>query len=274
MYIVRDKLTTMDNSVLLQFDPLDSRTKPDDPDSPGGHPFDGLFGGRKPTSLKPSKTKRHSINLIDLGASSFAEAGESSDETNGDDKSSRLVDAPRFNDGSSGTEDGIQGAYKLTLKPHVVPASVQVPGPLPADPFSPPCLVKLEASLSDTTSLYSSQNTLRYSQSSAPRTPPRDFMLSTSFTPVPENMHYLPTASLSSLNSLKMSEFVPARRKSSLDLEIQLEGRLHDGSFDILNGELNISTIGDVSFTSIDAEGPVKEILPPCQSLQHESDDS
>lgn len=276
MYIVHHELTTMDNSVLLQFDPLDSRTKPDDPDPPGGHAFDGLFGGRKPTGLKPSKSKRHSINLIDLGASPFAEAGESSEETDGEvgDKSSRLVDAPRFDDGSSDTGDGTQGAYELTSKLHVVPAPVQVPGPLPTDPFSPPCLVKLEASLSDTTSLYSSQNTLRYSQSSAPRTPPRDFMLSTNFTPVPENMHYLPTSSLSSLNSLKMSEFVPARRKSSLDLEIQLEGRLHDGSFDILNGELNLSTIGDVSFTSIDAEEPVKETLPPCHSLQQESDDS
>lgn len=99
-------------------------------------------------------------------------------------------------------------------------------------------------------------------------------MLSTNFTPVPENMHYLPTSSLSSLNGLKMSEFVPARRRSSLDLETQLAGRLHDASFDLLNGELNLSTVGDVSFTSIGTEERVKETLPPFHPLQHESDDS
>ena len=269
----------MDNSVLLQFDPLDSRTKTqvtDNPDSPGGQAFDGLFGGPKPTGLKPSKSKRHSINLIDLGASPFAEAGESSEETDEElvgNKASQLVDAPRFNDGGSDTEDEIQGACKLTSKLHV-PALIQVRDPLPADPFSPPCLVKPEAPFPGANSLYSSQNTLRYSQSSAPRTPPRDFTLSTNFTPVPENMPYLPTSSLSSLNGLKMSEFAPARRRSSLDLETQLERRLHDASFDILNGELNLSTVGDVSFTSIGAEERVKEILPPFHSLQHEPDDS
>ena len=267
----------MDNSVLLQFDPLDPRTKTrvaDDHNSPSGHTFDALFGGPK---LKPSRSKRQSINLIDLGASPFAVADETSDETDDElvgNKTTRLVDVPRFEDGGSDTEDEIQGACKLTSKPHVVPASVQVREPFPADPFSPPCLDKQEAPFSDTTSLYSSQNTLRNSQSLAPRTPPRDLMLSTNFTPVPENMHYLPTSSLSALNCLKMSEFAPTRRRSSIDLETQLEGRLPDASFDILNGELNFSTVGDVSFASIGAEERVEQAPPHFPSLQHESDNT
>jgi len=270
----------MDNSVLLQFDPLDRQTKmgvTSDPDSPGGLAFAGLFGGPKPTGLKPSRSKRHSINLIDLGASPFAEAEESSEETDDElvgNKTSRLVDVPRFDDSSPDPEDETQGACKLTSKPHVVPASIHVGEPLPADPFSPPNLVKPEASFSDNTSLYSSQNTLRNSQSPALSTRPRDLMLSTNFTPVPENMHYLPTSSLSSLNGLKMSEFVPARRRSSLDLETQLKGRLLDASFDILNEELSISTMGDVSFTSIGVEECVQENPPPFRSLQHESNNS
>jgi hypothetical protein len=271
----------MDNSVLLQFDPLDPRTKTrvtDGRDSPSGHAFTALFGSPKLTRLKPSRSKRQSIDLIDLGASPFAEADESSDETDEElvgNKTSRLVDVPRFEDGGSDTEDETQDACTLTSKPHVVPpASVQVREPLPADPFSPPCLVKPEASFCDTTSLYSSQNTLRNSQCPAPRTPPRDLMLSTNFVSVPENMHYLPTSSLSSLNCLKMSEFAPARRRSSIDLKTQLEGRLPDASFDILNGELNLSTVGDVSFVSIGAEERVEQILPPFPSLQHESDNT
>lgn len=267
----------MDNSVLLQFDPLDPRMKTrvtDDRASPSGHMFDGLFGSPKPTCLKPSRSKRQSINLIDLGASPLAEADESSDETDDEpvgDKTARLVDVPRFEDGSSPTEDETQDSCKPTSKPHVVPASVQVPERLAADPFSPPCLVKSETLSSDTTSLYSSQNTLRNSRSPAPRTPPRDLTLSTNFTPVPDNMYYLPTSSLSSLNCLKISEFAPARRRSSIDLETQLESRLPDASFDILNGELNLSTVGDVSFTSIGAEECVEQVLPPFPSLQDES---
>ena len=66
-----------------------------------------------------------------------------------------------------------------------------------------------------------------------------------------------------------MSEFVPARRRSSIDLETQLEGRFHDASFDILNGELNISNVGDLSFMSIGAEERVEEILPHLHPLQH-----
>jgi hypothetical protein len=267
----------MDNSVLLQFDPLDPRTKTrvtDDPGSPGGHAFTELFGGPKPTGLKLSRSKRHSINLIDLGASPLAEAEESSEGTDDEpvgNKTSRLVDVPRFDDDGSDTEDDNQEPCKLTTKPDV-PASVQVREPLPADPFSPPALVKPEALDSETTSLYPFQNTSRNLPFPAAKTPLRDLMLSTNFTPVPENMHYLPMSSLSSLNDFKMSGFLPARRRSSIDLETQLEGRLPDVSFDILNGELNLSTVGDLSFTSIDAEERVEGILPPLRSLQHESD--
>ena len=270
----------MDNSVLLQFDPFDPRMKTrvtDDRASPSGNAFEELFGGPKSTCLKPSRSKRQSINLIDLGASPLAEADESSDETDDElvgNKTSRLVDVPSFEDASSHTEDETQNSRKLTSNSHVVPTSVQVPELLPADPFSPPCLVKPEAPFSDTTSLHSSQNTLRNSQSPAPRTPPRDLTLSTNFTPVPENMHYLPTSSLSFLNRLKMSEFAPARRRSSIDLGTQLRGRISDASFDILNGELNLSTVGDVSFASIGAEERVEQVLPPSHSLQHESDNA
>ncbi len=270
----------MDNSVLLQFDPLDPRMKTrvtDVRDSPRGNAFEELFGDPKPACLKRSRSKRQSINLIDLGASPLAEADEGSDETDDEpvgNKTSRLVDVPRFEDDDSHTEDETQNFRKLTPKPHAVPASVQVPERLPTDPFSPPCLVKPEAPLPDTTSLYSSQNTLRNSQSPAPRTPPRDLTLSTNFTPVPENMHYLPTSSLSSLNCLKMSEFAPGRRRSSIDLGTQLEGQLSEASFDILNGELNLSTVGDVSFASIGAEEHVEQVLPPFSPVQHESDNA
>jgi hypothetical protein len=268
----------MDSSVLLQFDPLDPRMKTrvaDDRDSPSGQVFDELFGRPKPTCLKPSRSKRQSINLIDLGASPFADADESSDETDDEpvgNKTSRLVDVPRFEGGGLHTEDETQGSCKLTSKPDVVPASIQVPERNAADPFSPPYLLKPEAPFSDSTSLYS----LRNSHSLAPTTPPRDLTLSTNFTPVPENMHYLPASSLSSLNSLKISEFAPARRRSSIDLETQLEGQLLDASFDILNGELNLSTstVGGVSFASIDAEERVEQVLPPCPSLQYESDNT
>lgn len=264
----------MDSSVLLQFDPLDPRMRTraaDDPDSPA---FAGLFGGQKPTGLKPSRSKKHSINLIDLGASPFAEADESGEETDDElgDKTTRLVDVPRFDDGGSDTEDETQNTCKLTSKAHVVPASVQLREPLPADPFSPPRLVEPEAPFSDTASLYSSQNTLPNSQSPAPKTPNHDLMLSTNFTPVSENMYYLPTSSLSSLNGLKISEFVPARRRSSIDLKTQLEGRPPDASFDILNGELNLSTVGDVSFTSTGTDECVEGVLPPLRSPQHAPD--
>jgi len=270
----------MDNSVLLQFDPFDPRMKTrvaDDRDVPSGQVFEGLFGGPKPTCLKPSRSKRQSINLIDLGASPLAEADESSDETDDEpvgNKTSRLVDVPRFEDDGSHTEDETQDSCELTSKPHAVPASAQVPARITADPFSPPYLVKPEAPYSDTTPLYSSQNTLRNSHSPASRTPPRDLTLSTNFTPVPENMHYLPTSSLSSLNCLKISEFAPVRRRSSIDLETKLERRLPDASFDLLNGELNLSTVGDVSFTSVDAEERVKQVLPPFPFLQYESDNT
>ena len=270
----------MDNSVLLQFDPFDPRMKTrvtDDRTSPSGNAFQELFGGPKPACLKPSRSKRHSINLIDLGASPFAEADESSDETDDQpvgNKTFRLVDVPSIEDGGSHTEDEIQNARKLTSEPHVVPLSVQVPERLPADPFSPPCLVKPEAPFSDTTSLSCSQNTLRDSQFPARGTPPHDLMLSTNFTPVPENMHYLPTSSVSFLNRLKMSEFAPAPRRSSIDLGTQLRGRISDASFDILNGELNLSTVGDVSFVSIGAEERVEQGPPPLSALQHESDNA
>jgi hypothetical protein len=88
-----------------------------------------------------------------------------------------------------------------------------------------------------------------------------DLLVSTNFIPVPANLPSLLNASLSSLRQSGTESVTSTgrRRRSSIDLDQELQAKSPDSSFDILRGELEIGNSADVSFVS-NADDPLKLI--------------
>lgn len=81
-----------------------------------------------------------------------------------------------------------------------------------------------------------------------------DLSMSTNFTPVPASLPSLLNASFSSLRTSGTSSVTSSarRRRSSIDLDKELDIKSPDSSFDILRGELEIGNSADASFITAD----------------------
>jgi hypothetical protein len=229
-----------DNSILLQFDPLNSpshsptahktpgRRRDRDPQSPVAAFFSSV--DKSKTLLATVKKRKDQQDLIDLSQTPLPPR----------------VDL-RFGDPSSATP------LPFGKLNHAENASHSSSGPV-FDPFSPPAVAPTYHSFPVPQLVLQDDNhASKLIPTETPaKTPRAELLVSTIFTPVPSNLPYLPNASLSSLYaSSTASTSTTKRRRSSIDLDKEFEQvKSPDSSFDILRGELEIGTSAEVSFVS------------------------
>jgi hypothetical protein len=238
-----DNPETNDQSVLLMFDPLTSPPKSDisretprrrkelDPTSPVAAFFSSVD---KSKNLLATVRKQKQADLIDLGQvhSPLGAIHEHVEQATGEATAS------------------VMATPLPTFKVTTVDAKVP-----PMDPFSP-------ATYATTSSIQflppvhhlnlrrdpTERNNLIFLETPAKT----DLLVSTNFTPVPANLPSLLNASLSSLRHSGTDSVTSTarRRRSSIDLDQELQAKSPDSSFDILRGELEIGNSADVSFIS------------------------
>jgi hypothetical protein len=244
---------TNNHSVLLMFDPLTSplksaiiretprRRRELDPASPVAA---FLSSVDKSKNLLATVRKQKQADLIDLGQvqSPLRAIHEHVEQQATGEATANLLATPL-------------PTFRVTME--------DAKGP-PIDPFSP-------ATYATTSSIQffppvhqlnlrrdpAERNTLVFLETPAKT----DLLISTNFTPVPANLPSLLNASLSSLRQSGTESVTSTgrRRRSSIDLDQELQAKSPDSSFDILRGELEIGNSADVSFVSA-AEDPLKII--------------